>query len=143
VIEHIRAFRLLLLFEAVTFVAAVSIHFGAFLDGYTHHKAGTAETVIAIVLLAGCALTWGGSSRARAAVIGAQAFGAFGVCVGLFTIAVGVGPRTLLDVVYHLAILATLAAGVVAAARLPSSDQAASSEPAARARCAATKSRYQ
>jgi hypothetical protein len=133
VIANIRTFRLLLFFEAATFVTAASIHFGAFLHGYAHHKAGTAETVIAIVLLAGCALTWGRSSRVRTAVIGAQAFGFFGVCVGLFTIAVGVGPRTVLDVVYHLLILATLAAGFAAAVRLPS-DQAASSEPAARAR---------
>jgi hypothetical protein len=133
-IEHIRTFRRLLLFEAATFVMAASIHFGAFLSGYTHHKAGTAESVIAIVLLAGWALTWGNSSRARAAVIGAQAFGILGVCVGLFTIAIGVGPRTVLDVVYHLAILTTLAAGLVAARRLPSADQAASSEPALRAR---------
>jgi hypothetical protein len=101
---------MLLLLEAATFVAAASIHFGALLDGYAHRKAGTAETVIAVVLVAGAAL-----GRRRSAAVAAQAFAVFGVCVGLFTIAVGVGPRTVLDIAYHLAILAVLIAGLAAA----------------------------
>jgi hypothetical protein len=104
-----------MLVEAATFVVAASIHFGAFLDGYGHRKAGTAETVIAVVLVAGTALTW--SRLAWRAAIGAQAFAIFGVGVGLFTIAVGVGPRTVLDVAYHLAILVVLAGGVGLASR--------------------------
>jgi hypothetical protein len=43
--------RLLLLLEASTFVVAAAIHFGALVDGYGPREAGTAETVIAIVLL--------------------------------------------------------------------------------------------
>lgn len=39
--------------------------------------------------------------------------------VGVFTIAVGFGPRTVPDVVYHLAILTTLVWGLVVAARAP------------------------
>jgi hypothetical protein len=104
--------RTLLLFEAATFVTASAIHFGAHLDGYEHTKAGTAEAVIAAALLAGLALTWRRSLGLRA-FVGAQAFGTFGVFVGLFTIAVGVGPRTALDVAYHVFILAVLAAGLV------------------------------
>ena len=110
-----RTLRILLLIEAATFVAAASIHFGALLDGYEHHKAGTAETVIAVVLIAGFVL--GFLVPARAAFIGAQAFATLGVCVGLFTIAVGVGPRTVPDVAYHFAILAVLSAGLAAAVR--------------------------
>ena len=67
-------------------------------------EAGTAETVIAVVLVAGLALTWIASPRPRRAAIGAQAFAILGALVGLFTIAVGVGPRTILDVAYHLGI---------------------------------------
>ncbi len=37
--------------------------------------------------------------------------------VGLFTIAVGVGPRTLLDVAYHVLILAVLGGGLALALR--------------------------
>src|SRR5215216_5341905 len=100
--------RLLLLLEASTFVVAAAIHFGALLEGYGHLKAGIAETVIAVVLAAGLVFTWTLPPWPRRAAIGAQAFAAFGVSVGLFTIAVGVGPRTAPDVVYHLGILAVL-----------------------------------
>ncbi len=109
--------RLVLLFEAATFVVAAAIHFGALLEGYDHRKAGTAETVIAVVLLGGLALTWSGAARARTAPVGAQVFAILGVFVGLFTIAVGVGPRTALDIGYHFAILAVLAAGLAITAR--------------------------
>jgi heme A synthase len=109
--------RLLLLFEASTFVAAATIHFGALLEGYGHRKAGIAETVIAIVLLAGLALTWRASPWPRRAAIGAQAFAIVGVLVGLFTIAIGVGPRTAGDIAYHVGILAVLALGLAIAAR--------------------------
>jgi hypothetical protein len=108
--------RYLLLFESATFIVAASIHFGALLDGYEHTKAGRAESVIAVVLLAGFALSF---RRARLAVIAAQAFAALGVCVGLVTIAVGVGPRTVLDVAYHVAILAVLGTGLAIALRNP------------------------
>jgi hypothetical protein len=111
-----RTLRFFLLFEAATFVVAASIHFGALLDGYEHTKAGRAESVIAVVLLAGLALSF---RRARPAAIAAQAFAILGVCVGLFTIAVGVGPRTVLDVAYHIAILAVLLAGLAVALREP------------------------
>ena len=109
--------RSLLLFEAATFLVAAAIHFGVLVDGYGHREAGTAETVIAVVLLAGLALTWARPPWPRRAAIGAQAFAALGVLVGLFTIAIGVGPRTVPDVAYHLAILAVLVAGLVLAAR--------------------------
>jgi hypothetical protein len=109
--------RVLLLFEAATFLAAASIHFGALLEGYGHQKAGTAETVIALVLLAGLALTWSGSPWDRRGAVGAQAFATLGVLVGLFTIAVGVGPRTALDIGYHAAILAVLLVGLAAMVR--------------------------
>jgi heme A synthase len=109
--------RLLLGFEAATFLAAAAVHFGLLLDGYGHRRAGTAETVIAVVLLAGLALSFATPPGVRNAAIGAQAFAALGVLVGLFTIAVGVGPRTVPDVAYHLAILAVLAGGLAAARR--------------------------
>jgi EmrB/QacA subfamily drug resistance transporter len=107
------AYRALLLLEATTFLIAAAIHFGALLDGHEHTEAGRAEGVIAIVLIAGVMLSF--TRWARAAVIGTQAFGALGVLVGLFTIAVGVGPRTALDLAYHAVIFSVLACGLVVA----------------------------
>ena len=40
-----------------------------------------------------------------------------GTLVGLFTIAIGIGPQTVPDVAYHLVLLAALAAGLVVAVR--------------------------
>jgi hypothetical protein len=111
----IRTLRAPLLFEAATFATASLIHFGAVLDGYDHRKAGTAEAVIAAVLVAGSVLSLGGPARARTVIVAAQAFALLGVLVGLFTIAVGVGPRTGLDIAYHAFILCLLA-GVLALA---------------------------
>ena len=63
--------------------------------------------MIGAALLLGLALTWL-PSIGLWAFIGAQVFATFGVLVGLFTIAVGVGPRTVLGIAYHVVILAVL-----------------------------------
>ena len=110
----IRAF---LLFEIALFGVAALTHFGVLLQGYRHQQAGTAETVIGVVLLAGLALTWIGPRWARLGGIGTQAFALLGVMVGVFTIAIGVGPRTALDLVVHGAMLALLITGLAMALR--------------------------
>jgi len=115
----IRTVRAFILFEAITFVAAALIHFGLLLDGYRHQEAGTAESVIAGVLFIGLALTWARPPWARRAAVGVQAFAILGVLVGLFVIAVGVGPRTALDIAYHLAILIVLVVGLATSLRRP------------------------
>ena len=114
-----RTVRGILVFAAATFVAAAAVHFGVLLDGYGHVEAGRAEAVIAVVLFAGFALTWAPAPWARRAAIAAQAFAILGVLVGLFTIAVGVGPRTAGDIIYHVAVLAVLGAGLAMAVGLP------------------------
>jgi hypothetical protein len=115
--SRVGVLRLLLLFEASTFVAAAAIHFGVLPEGYGHRQAGTAESVIAVVLLAALALTWAPSPWPHRAAAGGQAFATLGVLVGLFTIAVGVGPRTVPDIAYHLGILAVLVVGLMIALR--------------------------
>jgi hypothetical protein len=52
----------------------------------------------------------------RVGLVG-QGFALLGTLVGAFTIVVGVGPRTVPDVVYHVGIIAVLALGVRMAAR--------------------------
>ena len=107
------ALRLLLVFEAASFAIASSVHFGILVDGYQHRTAGTAEGIIAVVLLAGLAASLFGFVPTRAAAITVQALALAGTLVGVFTIAIGVGPRT----VYHLGIVGVLVVGLVVATR--------------------------
>ena len=90
-----------------------------FIDGYEHPQAAIAETVIAVVLLVGLGLTWVWPVRTRLIGIVAQAFALLGTLVGVFTIAVGVGPRTVPDIAYHLAIVVALVCGLVVTVRAP------------------------
>ena len=106
------AARLFLLLEAATFLVAAAIHAGALADGHTHHDAAIAESLIAIVLIAALGLGWTRHPWPLRFAVIAQAFALAGVLVGLFTIAIGVGPRTVPDVAYHVAILGVLAAGL-------------------------------
>jgi hypothetical protein len=105
--------RLFLLLEAVAFGTASLIHFDVLFGGYEHQKAGTAESIIAAVLLAGLAASWIRPSATRRAGLVAQGFALLGTLVGIFTIAIGVGPRTLPDIVYHVGIVIVLVAGLV------------------------------
>ena len=115
-----RAIRFFLLFEAATYVGAALVHFGILIGGYEHRAAGTAESVIAAVLLAGLATTWLTPAVTRGTGLAAQTFALLGTLVGLFTIAIGVGPRTVPDLAYHVSIVAVLIWGLVVAKRTPS-----------------------
>src|SRR3989442_58955 len=118
--KTVRAVRLLLLFEAATYVLAALAHFGILVSGYEHRAAGTAESVIAAVLLAGFAATWIGPALTRGIGLAAQTFALLATLLGLFTIVIGVGPRTVPDVAYHVSIVAILIWGLVVAKRTPS-----------------------
>jgi hypothetical protein len=72
------------------------------------------------VLLVGATLTWIRPAWTRPVGIAAQGFALFGTLVGVFTIAIGVGPRTAPDVAYHIGIVVVLVWGLVFAARAPS-----------------------
>ncbi len=92
-----RMIRYFLLFEAAAFVAASLIHAGAFVSGYEHSKTRTAESVIALALFAAAPWTWIRPQSARSAGLLGQGFALFATLVGVFTIAVGVGPRAVPD----------------------------------------------
>src|SRR5512138_798732 len=104
--------RILLLVEGGSFLAASLVHRGVLVAGYEHDRAAVAETVIGAVLLAGLAASAVRPPWTRAAGIAAQSFALAGTLVGITMVAIGVGPRTAPDVVYHAAILTLLAAGL-------------------------------
>ena len=114
-----RAIRFFLLFEAATYVGAALAHFGIFVTGYEHRAAGTAESVIAGVLLIGWVATWARPTFSRGIGLATQTFALLGTFVGLFTIVIGVGPRTVPDLAYHISIVAVLIWGLVVAKRTP------------------------
>src|SRR5919108_5192562 len=99
---------LFMFFEAGAFIAAALTHFGLLVDGFEHLKAGIAESVIAFVLLIGLALTWIAPRIRRRIGVAAQTFALLGTLVGIFTIAIGIGPRTAPDIAYHIGIVAVL-----------------------------------
>jgi hypothetical protein len=109
--------RILMLVEAATFVLASLIHSGWLVAGYQHHQARIAEGVIAVVLLAAVVVSWIRPAWTRRTGLVGQGFALLGTLVGVFTIVVGVGPRTVPDVVYHVGILVVLALGLRMTAR--------------------------
>jgi hypothetical protein len=112
--------RRFLLVEAATFITAAAIHGGWLISGYEHREARIAESIIAAVLLGGAAVAWAKPARTRAAGLFGQGFALFWTLVGVIMIAVGVGPRTGTDILYHIAIIAVLVWGIVVARSLPS-----------------------
>src|ERR687885_80118 len=112
-----RTIRLFMLAEGASFLAASLVHAGVLIPGYEHRQARIAESIIAAVLLGGAVLTWLRPASTRAVGLAAQGFALLGTLVGLFTIAVGVGPRTAPDVIYHIVIVAVLVGGLVACTR--------------------------
>lgn len=107
-----RPTKLLLAVQAILFAAACLVHAGVPFSGYEHSRAATAEGVIALVLLAALV---GGLSRpepARMIALAAQGIAFLGTLVGAFTIAVGVGPQTTADYLFHAVLLVLLASGL-------------------------------
>jgi len=118
-VAMVRLVRSFLALEAGAFLAAALVHSGILLHGHEHVKAATAEAVIGLVLCAALVATALAPGASRAAGLWAQGFALVGTLVGLFTIVIGVGPRTAPDLVFHAAILALLGAGLARLWRRP------------------------
>jgi hypothetical protein len=112
-----RIVRSFLALEVGVFGAAALMHAGVLVQGYEHGKAEIAETVIALVLVAGLAATTAAPASSRRLGLAAQAFALAGTLVGMFTIAIGVGPRTAVDVILHLVMVGLLVGGLTTVAR--------------------------
>jgi hypothetical protein len=109
--------RRFLLVEAATFITAAAIHGGWLMSGYEHREARIAESIIAAVLLGGAAIAWARPAWTRTGGLFAQGFALFWTLVGVTMIAVGVGPRTGPDILYHIGIVGVLVWGIVVARR--------------------------
>lgn len=109
--------RRLLVVEAVAFAAASIIHSGLLTDVSVDPGASTAEGVIATVLIAGALVAWSRPGWTWIAAASAQLFGLLGSLIGLFLVTRGVAPGTIPDVVFHIAVVVTLATGLAAAIR--------------------------
>ena len=116
-----RSIRLFLILEGVSFGVAGLIHSGLLIAASQDPAAAIAESTIAVVLLVAYVLTWLWPTRTRAFGIAAQGFALALTLIGAYVSIVGVGPHTVLDVVFHVGILLVLVWGLVVALRDPSS----------------------
>lgn len=115
--------RLFLLVESIAFLIAGAIHSGLFVAVDIHYQAAIAESTIGAVLLASFALTWVWPLRMRLIGLVGQVFATLGTLVGAYAIIVGFGPRTLPDVIFHVAILIVLGWGLIVMSGLGSPEK--------------------
>lgn len=111
--------RLFLLLQALGFLTAALVHAGFLAQGYQHRAAMAAETVIGVVLVLGWLAGLPAPVWSRAFALGVQGFALLGTLVGIFTMAIGVGPQSAFDVALHAGFVALLIAGLILTARAP------------------------
>ena len=113
--NRLRAF----LVAGITLFALASlVHRGILAHGFEHSRAAIAESIIALVLAVGFAISVYSPKEARAAALWTQGFALLGVCIGIVLILMGVGPRTGLDYGIHAVMALTLLDGLVTARRV-------------------------
>lgn len=112
----------LLIAESFIFLTAALVHFGLLVYGYEHARAGIAEGVISAVLALGVmgGLFYPGWKRTVA--LSVQVFALLGTLLGAIMIAIGVGPQTIPDRLYHGFLLVLLIGGMRVILRKNSSD---------------------
>ena len=107
-----RVIRALLILEAAAFLMAASTHLGLLVGDFEHANAAKAESVIGLVLAVTAVMTWLRPEAVRIIGLMAQGFALLGTCVGLVTIAIGIGPRTVPDLIFHLCVATVLVLGL-------------------------------
>jgi hypothetical protein len=110
--------RALLVAELVLFALASLLHRGILANGFQHARAAIAESIVALVLAIGLAISVYSPNEARPAALWTQGFALLGVCIGIAMILIGVGPHTGLDYGIHAAMAVTLITGLVVARRV-------------------------
>src|SRR5437773_9605702 len=106
----LRLVRLFLFSEAVGFALAALPHYGIFGGEYEGSPAAIiTHGAIALVLLAGLALTFVRADWTWTIGLVTQGVALLAALVGVVTIAVGIGPRTVPEFGFHVGILLVLA----------------------------------
>jgi hypothetical protein len=116
--NRLQTVRVFLIIQIALFASAALTHFGILIGGHQHSQARIAETVIGAVLLAGLLWTVIRPAFARVVAIAVQVFALLGTGIGIFTIVVGIGPRSMLDVVFHTCMVIALFAGLIIAMKI-------------------------
>ncbi|QEN87330.1 hypothetical protein FZC33_13775 [Labrys sp. KNU-23] len=108
----------LLALDIALFAGASMLHAGLLPLGAPHSRAATAEAVIAVILALALATGLARPSLARLAALVAQGLALLGTLVGAVTIAIGIGPQTGGDKVFHAVLVAVLVFGLWLAAAI-------------------------
>ena len=114
-----KSLRRLLVLEAVAFAIASIVHSGVLTKVSVDPGANIAEGVIAAVLAVAAVVSWLRPAWTRIAAGLAQGFGLAGSLIGTYLAFRGLGPSTVPDLIFHVAVVVTLATGLAAAIRGP------------------------
>jgi hypothetical protein len=104
---------------AASLLVAAALHAGLVISG-PPDQAAMYETGVAVILIIGLALTLIGPEWARWGGLAATVLALAGASIGLYLALRGLGPNTVPDIVYHVALVALLLAGIGVAWRVPS-----------------------
>ncbi len=107
--------RLFLSMEIIVFLTAALMHFGLIIPGYEHEKARIAEIVIAVILFTGLLISYIYPDKLRKSAIIVQSIALAGTFIGIITIIVGVGPRSIPDYAFHTLMIILLCIGLLIA----------------------------
>ncbi len=105
--------HLLLITEIIIFLLASLTHRGVIIHGYEHSRAWIAEGIICLVLLTGLIFTLFSPGGLKTISLAVQGFALFGTFVGIFTITIGIGPRTIPDYILHAVLVILLVWGII------------------------------
>ena len=105
--------RLFLIFEILLFLTASLLRSGLLIKGHEHSKARIAELGIGLVLLAGFVFTFLQQVNQIQIVLIVQGFALVGTFVGIFTIFIGIGPRSVPNYILHICMVTILAGGLL------------------------------
>jgi len=113
----VKQVQALLLIEAMAFGGAALVHAGLLAEEYQHREATMAESVLAAVLALGLLASLLTPASSRPIGLTVQGFALLGTLVGIFTMAIGIGPRSGFDVALHAGFVALLVTGLTVVAR--------------------------
>ena len=104
---------------ALSLLVAAALHAGLIIPG-PFNDAAMYETGVATLMLVGLALTFIGPAWARWGGLAATVLALAGASIGLYMALGGLGPNTVPEIVYHVALIALLLVGIAVAWRVPS-----------------------